>query len=95
MEHIEYFEIWCVYKNASCEHWDYVEEADTKREAVALMKKHYPNGKVMCCISVDKNLCGNEFGYGDTKSHALASLKKQLKPYGYIPYDPLSKNTNN
>jgi len=43
---------------------------------------------VMCCLSVDANLSGNEYGYGENKSEALKNLKEQLKNYGYTPYNP-------
>lgn len=86
MERLETFETWCVYEDATCKPYDFVDEVDTKQHAVDFMKSRYPLGKVMCCMSVEPTLGGAEFGYGRTKAEALAALRVQLKPYGYVPY---------
>ena len=88
MEKIEYYVEWCVYKNANAKDENFVVVLDTKEAATSYQRINHPAGKVRCCCSIDEQLSGNEFGYGDTKAEALRNLKAQVKEYGYLPYDP-------
>ena len=88
MEKIVYYEEWAVYKTAIAKDEDFAVIFDTKEYAESYQQINYPAGKVRCCCSIDANLAGNEFGYGDTKADALPNLKAQAREYGYIPYDP-------
>ena len=90
LQEIEYFESWVAYHNADQEDYDWDYEFDTKEAAKAYLKRmgYYNEGKIKCCLSVDANLSGKEYAYGNTKAEAMRNLKEQIKPYGYKPYNP-------
>ena len=88
MEQKEYFESWVAYRNNTDAKENWVEQFNTRKQATSYINEHFSKGKVMCCLSVDANLSGNEYGYGENKSEALKNLKEQLKNYGYTPYNP-------
>lgn len=89
MEKKEYFECWVAYRNETDAKENWVEQFNTRKQATAYINENFSHGKVMCCLSVDANLSGDEYGYGETKTEALKNLKNQLKNYGYTPYNPL------
>ena len=89
MEKIEYHVEWGAYPTTETPDYAWENSFDKKEHAKKYLKENgYVEGKVRCCCSIDAQLSGNEFGYGDTEAEALRNLKAQVKEYGYMPYDP-------
>ena len=91
MELTEYFELWVAYRKSTDPDYNWVDGFDTRKQAMNYVNEHFKDGKVRCCLSVDAQLCGDEFAYGDTKAEALKNLKKQLRPHDLKPYDPFKE----